>query len=67
MSSSLENNIPIMVTSARLALLADRRDEFDRVLETISYTRPEIADMLLREDDELYYWEEDIGSSAPGG
>lgn len=60
MAPSLQNNIPIMVTSARLSLIADERDEFLHILKIIEGINPKIADMLAREDDEPYYWEEDI-------
>ncbi len=60
MDVALENNIPIMVTSARLAKIAGNTDEFQRITEKIDETNSRIADMLIHEDEKLLYWEDDL-------
>jgi outer membrane murein-binding lipoprotein Lpp len=48
-----------MVTSARLALLAEDRAQFEELLSEISALNAQVARLLRdEEDEEIGYWEE---------
>jgi tetratricopeptide (TPR) repeat protein len=59
LDAALRRNIPIMVTSARLALLAEDRAQFEELLSEISALNAQVARLLRdEEDEEIGYWEE---------
>jgi tetratricopeptide (TPR) repeat protein len=60
MEPSLENNIPLMVTSARLARLAGNDEQYSVILKKVGHINASIANMLSHEDEALSYLEEDI-------
>jgi hypothetical protein len=59
LNAALRRNIPIMVTSARLALLADDLPQFEGLLSEISALNAQVAEFLRAEEEgEIAYWEE---------
>jgi tetratricopeptide (TPR) repeat protein len=59
LDAALRRNIPIMVTSARLALLADDLPQFEGLLSEISALNAQVAEFLRAEEEgEIAYWEE---------
>lgn len=60
MASSLENNIPLMVTSARLARLAGNDTRYAEIVAKVNTINPRVSYMLTQEEDALSYLEEDI-------
>ncbi len=59
MDSALQRNIPIMVTSARLARLAEDNEAFELVVGQIGAVNPDVAELLREESQELVYWDDD--------
>ncbi len=59
MDQTLRRNIPIMVTSARLALLAEDTTQYEDLLREISLLNANIAQLLRGEEEEIGYWEEE--------
>ena len=60
MDAQLRRNIPILVTSARLARLAEEFSQFQELVEKISSLNSEVAELFHDEEDpQLGYWEED--------
>jgi tetratricopeptide (TPR) repeat protein/SAM-dependent methyltransferase len=59
MDSSLENNIPILLTSARLAFLAEDGQTYEKMYEKINNISPDVASALTGGGDEaqLLFWE----------
>jgi tetratricopeptide (TPR) repeat protein len=57
--AALQHNIPIMVTSARLAKLAEDDERFEQMVKQIEEINSGVADLLRQESQELGYWEED--------
>ena len=51
LGSALRNNIPIMVTSARLAAIAEDSQAFDEIVNEIERLNPEVA-IMLRDEEE---------------
>lgn len=56
---ALNTNIPIMVTSARLAIIGEDDNSFQEILNILKDINPKIAESLLQEESSLYYWEDD--------
>lgn len=52
MHGHLEQNVPLMITSARLAHLAGEQDEFTSIIDKIGIMNQPIADMLKNETDD---------------
>jgi len=59
MSPVLNTNIPIMVTSARLALIGEDNNAFQDILNIIKEINPNIAESLIQEETSLHYWDDD--------
>ena len=59
MDSSLSTNIPLLLTSARLAHLAEEDGLYQKICSTIESINPAIADILHKGEDELAFWEGD--------
>jgi tetratricopeptide (TPR) repeat protein len=59
MDRALLANMPLMVTHARLASLAQDQETFERTVARIDAVNPGIAGMLRGEDASLSYWEDD--------
>ncbi|SFM61082.1 class I SAM-dependent methyltransferase [Rugamonas rubra] len=59
MDASLDNNIPILITSARLASLAEDSQSFDKTYEKVKNISPDVANALVGTVDEakLSFWE----------
>ena len=55
----LNNNIPILVTSARLAHICNDANKFSEIVDLIRNINNKIADNLIAENDDICYWEED--------
>ncbi len=55
----LLNNIPIVVTSARLAAIAGDDRNYEVFLDRVEQLNPSIAGMLRSEAEGIDYWEED--------
>lgn len=55
----LRNNIPIMVTTARLAALAGDGAEYDSAIAQLRSLSPGVAESLIGDNEELAYWEQE--------
>lgn len=58
-SSDISNNIPILVTSAKLASIAEDEVAFEQYIAEIRTINEKVANMILDQDEEIHYWEED--------
>ncbi len=61
---ALRNNIPIMVTSARLAAIAGDDRAFGELVSEIERLNPGVSAMLRDEEEGIAYWEEDLFEGA---
>ncbi len=58
-SHTLNTNIPIMVTSARLSLIGENDSSFQQFLNIIKEINPNVAESLIQEESSLHYWDDD--------
>lgn len=58
MAPSLDNNIPILVSSARLAHISEDKNAFMKFISKIQEINPNIAESLKSEKNDIYYWED---------
>jgi len=59
MDTSLSSNIPLLLTSARLARLAEEVELYQKICSAVESINPAIADILHKGEDELAFWEGD--------
>ena len=58
MAPSLNSNIPILVSSARLAHISEDENAFMKFHSKIEEINPNIAESLKSENSNIYYWED---------
>ncbi|WP_277655899.1 hypothetical protein [Seleniivibrio woodruffii] len=58
-SLDISNNIPMLVTSAKLASIAEDEVAFEKYIAEIKAINENVANMILEQDEDIHYWEED--------